>query len=258
MNLRRYSRLAVILLTLLPWPAAAQAPKERNYPYRELEGTVEEFHFTRNWRHYYWREDFTMLVRDDAGKLHRVISREPTPWAGYRLGTTYTGLAVDWTARPRVRIVGVGAIDRIPADFYDLKLDPEKTITAFIVRARRKGGAAWDDFYVNNWFHRWGPDTDRKILAHYANDNPHYTVYGYLGGTLAPLDDAGKKLLARLPDAGLFHGRIVKANNAVGYELRLLHLFGRDSKTQKYEIMHGDPKQVVPLDGNAPPEARKK
>src|SRR5439155_8240400 len=138
-----------------------------------------------------------------------------------------------WTHRPRVRVVGVGAIDRIPAEFYDLKLDPEQTTTAFLVRVRRKDAAAWDDFYVNNWFHRWGADADRKVLVHYANDDPHYTVYGYLGGIVAPLDEAGKKLLARHPDAGLFHGRIVKANNAVGYELHLLHLLGRDRKPQK-------------------------
>ncbi|MBI1916985.1 MAG: hypothetical protein HYS12_19935 [Planctomycetes bacterium] len=249
--------LFVAMLTV-PGPVAVQPPKERNYPYRELEGVVEEFHFTRNWRHYYWREDFTMLVRDNASRLHRVISREPTPWAGYRLGTTYTGLAVDWTGRPRVRVVGVGAVDRIPAEFYDLKLDPDRTTTALIVRVRRKGSAAWDDFYVNNWFHRWGADADRKVLAHYANAGPHYTVYGYLGGTLAPLDETGKKLLAHHPDAGLFHGRIAKAGNVVGYELRLLHLLGRDRKTQKYEVMYGDPKELARLDGNAPPEPRRK
>jgi hypothetical protein len=238
--------------------ARAQKTTERNYPYRELEGTVEEFHFTRNWRHYYWREDFTLLLRDDGGKLHRVISREPTPWAGYRLGTTYTGLPVDWQGRPRVRVIGVGAVDRAPAEFYGLKLDPENTITAFIVRVRRKEGPAWDDFFVNNWFHRWGPQADVKVLAHYANDLPHYTIYGYLGGTPAPFDEDGKKLLARYPDARIFHARVVKAKNAIGYELRVLHLLGRNRKTSRYEVFHGDPKDIVKLDGNAPPEAGKK
>src|SRR5438105_9958398 len=129
---------AILLTLLLTLPGFAQGPKERNYPYRELEGVVEEFHFTRNWRHYYWREDFTLLIRDDKGTPHRVISREPTPWSGHRMGTTYPGLAVDWTGKPRVKIVGVQAIDRQPEEFYGLKLDPAATVTAFILRVQVK------------------------------------------------------------------------------------------------------------------------
>jgi hypothetical protein len=247
----------IVILTL-GWSAssAIAQPKERNYPYRELEGVVEEFRFTRNWRAYYWREDFTLQVRDDDGKLHRVISREPTPWSGYRLGTTYPGLAVDWTAKPRVRIIGVGAIDRQPEDFYDLKLDPAATMTAFILRV--KVGEKWSDFFVNNWFHRWGAETDRKMLAHYANDNPNYTIYGYFNGTIAPFDAEGKKLVEKYPDANIYHARVVPAKNEVGYELRVIHLLGRDKKTAKYGAFHGDPDTLIKLNGNAPPEAMKK
>jgi hypothetical protein len=251
----------LLVENLLVLPAAfAQAPP-RNYPYRELDGRVEQFHFHRNWRHYYWREDFTLLVRDAAGQVHRVISREPTPWAGHRLGTTYTGLAVDWTRRPRVRIIGVQAIDRQPAEFYELALDPEKTITAFIVRVQMGGTddqPAWRDFYVNNWFHKWGDETDLKILAHYANEDPNYTVYGYLTGATAPVDAAGKKLLEQHPDSSIYHGRIVKANNPVGYEIRILHLLGRSKKTARYEVFHGNPAELTLLDGQVPPEAKKK
>src|SRR5947207_4149761 len=149
MNLR-IAALAVLSSTVL---GSLHAQTPRNYPYIELEGKVEEFRFIRNWRSYYWRQDCTLQVRDDAGKLHRVISREPTPWSGHRLGTTYTGLVVDWTKQPRVQIIGVQAIDRQPEEFYDLKLDPKNTITAFILRVEGK------DFYVNNWFHKWGDDT---------------------------------------------------------------------------------------------------
>lgn len=246
------------LLLLTPLILQAQ-PKERNYPFRELEGVVEEFRFIRNWRAYYWREDCTLLVRDDAGKLHRVISREPTPWTGHRLGTTYTGLAVDWTARPRVKIVGVQAIDRVPEEFYDVKLDPAATVTAFILRVQTTAGGKkeWKDFYINNWFHKWGAETDKAILAHYANDRPEYSIYGYLGSTIAPMDEQSKQLLAKYPDTSIYHGRIVPAKNAIGYELRVLHLLGRDRKTARYEIFHGDPTTLTRLDGNAPPEAKK-
>ncbi|MSU77291.1 MAG: hypothetical protein EXS16_04250 [Gemmataceae bacterium] len=231
---------------------ATYAQTPRNYPYAELEGRVEDFRFIRNWRSYYWRQDCTMLVRDDAGKVHRVISREPTPWAGHRLGTTYTGQAVDWTKQPRVKIVGVRAIDRQPEEFYDIKLDATETITAFIMRVDDR------DFYVNNWFHRWGDDTDRKMLKHYANDLPNYTVYGYLTGIAAPFDAEGKALLAKHPDTSIYHGRVVPAKNEIGYEVRVLHLLGRNKKTARYEIMHGDPNTIEKLDGNAPPEVKKK
>ena len=247
---------SVLVIMLLALPGFAQGPKERNYPYRELEGTAEEFHFTRNWRHYYWREDFTLQVRDDRGTLHRIISREPTPWSGHRFGTTYTGLAVDWTSKPRVKIIGVQAIDRQPEEFYGLKLDPAATITAFILRVQVSG--KYSDFYVNNWFHKWGADTDRKVLPHYANNLPAYTIYGYLGGCAAPFDAEGKKLLEKYLDANIYHARIVPVKNEVGYELHVLHLFGRDRKTARYEVFHGDPAAVVRLDGNAPPESKKK
>jgi hypothetical protein len=254
----RPALLSLVCAAMLPCVAHPADPPRRNFPYRELEGVVEEFQFLREWRSYYWREDFTLLLRDSAGKRHRVISREPTPWNDLRLGTTYTGLAVDWTGKPAVRVIGVGAVDRIPAEFYGRKLDGDVT-TAFIVRVRI--GEQWRDFYVNNWFHDWGPEADRKMLAHYATADPNYTVYGFLGGIAAPFDAEGKRLLEKyLPEYGgiLYHGRVVKANNEVGYEVQVLHLMGRHKKTANYAIFHGDPKQVPKLDGNAPPEARKK
>ncbi len=246
-------RAVIIALTLV---SAVHAQTPRNYPFAELEGKVEEFRFIRNWRSYYWRQDCTMLVRDDAGKVHRVISREPTPWAGHRLGTTYTGLAVDWTKQPRVKIIGVRAIDRQPEEFYDVKLDPQSTVTAFILRTLDRD--KWHDFYVNNWFHQWNPETDKKMLQHYANDSPHYTVYGYFGGIVAPFDTEGKTLLAKHPDANIYHARVVPSKNEIGYELRVLHLLGRDKKTARYEIMYGNPQEVVRLEGTSPPEVKKK
>ncbi len=238
-------------------------PTKRNFPYRELEGVVEEFRFTRNWRSYYWREDFTLLLRDDEGKQHRIISREPTPWNNLRLGTTYTGLAVDWTGKPRVKVIGVLAVDRIPADFYDVKLD-EGVITAFIVRVQTRvkdAAPVWSDFFVNNWFHDWGAEANRKVLPHYANDNPHYVVYGYLSGATTPLDEESKKVLAKYEaeyNGVIYGGRIVPAKNELGYAIKLTHLLGRHKKTLDYAVYYGNPAQIHQLDGKAPPEARKK
>jgi len=253
--------LLVVLSVLFCWPSAsAQAPPaRRNFPFREIEGVVEEFRFLRNWRSYYWREDVTLLLRDDNGKLQRIISREPTPWNGLRLGTTYTGLPVDWTSKPRVRIAGVLGIDRQPADFYDLKLDGA-VVTAFILRVQQPGATTWRDFYVNNWFHDWGDETNRKILPHYLNKDPNYSVYGYVQGAMAPFDDEGRKLLARYdPDYRIiiYQGRIVAAQNDLGHAIQVTRLFGPHKKKAQWEVIHGDPTGLVQLDGKAPPEAKK-
>jgi len=87
---------------------------------------------------------------------------------------------------------------------------------------------------------------------------PANTAYGYLGGIAAPIDVLGKTLLAKHPDATIYHGRVVAAKNDVGFELRILHLLGRDKKTARYEIMYGDPREIEKLDGAAPPEVKKK
>lgn len=246
-------KLATLLLVFaVPLVVVAE---ERNMPYVELEGTIEEFTYHREWRSYYWREDFTLVVRDKAGVQHRVISREPTPWVGLRFGTTYTGLEVDWNKKPQVQIIGVGAIDRIPAEFYDLQLDPAKTITAFIVRVRTAEDKPWQDYYVNNWFHRWGAEPDAKLLPQYAIDDPNYTIYGYESGRYAPLDAASQKLFDQLAPAYngvIYHARVVKADNPIGYALHLIHLVGRHKTTAEYEVFLGDEKELIPLDGRKP------
>jgi hypothetical protein len=250
------------VLTILSWaltgPAlAAKKPAPRSMPYRELIGQAEDFRFVRQWRDRYWREDLTFVLRTEDGKAVRVISREPTPWTDLRLGTTFTGLKVDWKARPRVQVVGVQAIDRSPEEFPGLALDRANTITAFVVRVEVGPGGKknWRDYFVNNWFHRWGSDTDRKVLAHYAGKSEPYTIYGYLGSNLAPLDRAGQALVEKYKDdypGMIYHARVVKADNAVGYELQLIHLMGRNRKTARYRVFHGDPKRLRKLEGKAP------
>src|ERR1700677_5054692 len=99
------TRILIALLTSwTAWAAFAdslpgQQPKKVS-AYVEIEGVAEDFVPTRDWSSYYWREDFTFLLRDDQGKVHRVISREPTPWTNLRLGTTYPGLKIDWASKP--------------------------------------------------------------------------------------------------------------------------------------------------------------
>jgi len=250
--------LALVVLSLAgPALAAGKKPAPRAMPYRALTGRAEDFRFVRQWRSYYWREDFTFVLRTDDGKSIRVISREPTPWNDLRLGTTFTGLKVDWKAKPRVQVIGVQGVDRIPEEFPDLKLDKKNTVTAFIVRVETKadGKKQLRDYFVNNWFHRWGSDADNKMLAQFAGKAAPYTVYGFLGSNVAPLDRASQAILNKYKDdynGIIYHARVVKADNTVGYELKLIHLMGRHKKTLKYEVFHGDPKTLIKLDGKGP------
>lgn len=252
--IRRSSFRLAWLFTLFTLPSLTRA-EERNMPYVELEGTVSEYTYHREWCSYYWREDFTLIVRDKTGALQRVISREPTPWMDLRFGTTFTNLKVDWNSKPQVQIVGVRGIDRIPVEFYDLVLDAEKTITAFIVRVRAADDQPWQDYYVNNWFHRWGTEPDAKLLPHYASDDPNYTVYGYESDRLAPYDAESQAKFDKLASAYggvIYHARVVKAENPIGYALHLLHLVGRHKTTSEYEVFLGNAKELVPLDGRKP------
>jgi len=250
-------KIYTLILFLIISPGLPAYAAEREYTYVELEGVVEDYQYYHKWRAYYWREDFTILVRDDQGVQHRVISREPTPWTNLRLGTTYPKSKIDWKAKPRVKLIGVKAIDRTPAEFYDVKLDPKQTITAFIVRAKQTEKASWQDYYVNNWFHRWGKETNLKMLSHYANDDPHYTVYGYLRGIAAPFDSESQALLDKYAETYrgiIHHARVVKADNPVGFELSAIHFMGRNKKTLRYEVFFGDSSKLRPLDQKKPDE----
>src|SRR5438067_492430 len=99
----RSVRSLLWLLILCASPAPAADPPKRDWEPVELVGRASEYWYSRNWQVYYWREDFTFLLTEEGGKSRRVISREPTPAYGYRMGTTYPGLEVDWKAKPRVK-----------------------------------------------------------------------------------------------------------------------------------------------------------
>ena len=105
----------------------------------ELIGKATDFYHTRNWNSYYWREDFAFILKDDkTDKTWRILSREPTPAYDWRMGTTFTGLKPDWKKEPRVKIVGVTGVDRLPAKFYDFKLDEPLIATMKPPRPRRR------------------------------------------------------------------------------------------------------------------------
>jgi len=239
--------LSALLLPGFALSASAAEPGRQREPV-ELVGRASGFQFFRDWNSYYWREDFTFLLKEDgSGKTWRILSREPTPAYHWRMGTTFPGLKVDWKTGPRVKVTGVRGVDRIPAEFHQLKLDEPNLVTALVVSVETTP-KTWQEYYVNNWFHKWGDKADRAVCKLYANRKAPYDIYGFINGQAAPFSKEAKALLARHKQARMFHGLLrATHDNPFGYEIELLHLVGPD-KQGNGTVFHGDPKQMVPLD----------
>jgi hypothetical protein len=232
-------------------PLNAGAPKERDWEVVELTGQAEDFRHKKYYRVYYWAEDFTFLLKE-GDKTWRVISREPTPAYGWRMGPTYPGLVVDWKAKPRVKVLAVKAVDRMPEVFPDLDLKKEKNpiATALIVSVETRPGA-WQDYCVNNWFHIWGPRADKKIHGRYADKKAPYHLYGFARAQAAPFDAASKAIIDKHKDnpSLMFHGRVKTAKgSAFGYEIELLDLIGRNVKSGGSIVLFGDAKTIPRLE----------
>jgi hypothetical protein len=244
-------RLAVCCLFAALLPASADPPKPEPEVV-ELVGKAEEYYYTRNYNSYYWREDFSFVLRDErGGKTWRVLSREPTPAYDWRMGTTFPGPKVDWTTKPRVKVFGVTGVDRQPAVFYDFKLDEPNLATAFVVWVETKPDV-WQEFYVNNWFHHWGDKVDPAVHKLYADKKTPYDIYGFINGQAAPFSKKSKALIEDNKKAKMFHGLVhATDDNPFGYEIELLHLFGPDAQGSGV-VFFGDPKTVPLLDLKKP------
>ncbi len=226
-------------------PANAQKPAVEPV---ELIGTATDFHFTKNYNSYYWREDFAFMLKDEKnGKSWRILSREPTPAYDWRMGTTFTGLKPDWQKKPRVKIVGVTGVDRLPATFYDFKLDEKHIATAHLVYVETAKNK-WELYNANNWFHKWSDHADPVIYAHFADKQAPYDIYGFINGQSAPFAKKSQELIAQHQGARMFHG-VIRTNKdqKFGYEIEVLHLVGPD-KGGNGVVFHGNPQTLVRLD----------
>jgi len=253
--------IPIVFVALLPAAGSAGQcpPEKRNYPPIDLTGKVSNFHLTHNWRVYYWRKDVSFLLEDEkTGKTWRIVSRDMTPYEGrWLLGPTYTGLEVDWKTKPRVQVIGVGAIDRPSGKFYDFKLDEENVGTAFVILVETKPGT-WREYYVNNWIHRWGPEADRAIHAYYADKKPPYDVFGWIRGKACPFSKEAQAVLKKYPNARMFHGAVRSApGTEFGYVLTIEHLMGKDPHTRASHCYFGNPDTLPPIDRYAPPKKSK-
>jgi hypothetical protein len=241
--------LFVLIAIAASAPLPLHAQKLAKPPeFLELIGKATDFHFTRNYNVYYWREDFTFLLKDEkTGKSWRILSREPTPAYDWRMGTTFTDLKPDWKKEPRVKIVGVTGIDRLPASFYDFKLDEPNIATAHLVFVDG-GQDEWKLYNANNWFHKWSDKADPIIYSHYADKQAPYDIYGFINGQAAPFSKQARELIEKYPRARMFHGVIRSAKDEkFGYEIDVLHLVGPD-KGGNGVVFHGDPKTLPLLD----------
>lgn len=251
----RVSLCLLMLPGVIGGNVLAAEPPKRDWAPVELVGQATEYWFNRNWRSYYWREDFAFLLKEEGtGKTWRIISREPTPAYVYRMGTTFTDLKVDWQGKPRVKVIGVKAVDRLPSEFYDFKLDEPNLATALIVFVESEP-KAWNEFFVNNWFHKWGDKADKAVHAHYADKPDPYTIYGFARGQAAPFDKKSQEIIDKNKDnpSLMFHGKVraVKGSD-FGYEIELIDLIGRNVKSGGHVILHGDAETIPLLDGRAP------
>jgi hypothetical protein len=238
-------RAAMVLIVLFGAISTSQAAPEPV----ELIGTAGGFRTYRDWQSYYWRDDFQFLLKEQStGKTWRIISREPTPAYHWRMGPTATGLKVGWSKNPRVKVVGVSGIDRLPPTFHDLKLEDANIATVLVLYVETTDGK-WQEYYVNNWFHKWSVRADPVIHSVYAGKKAPYDIYGFINGQTAPFSKEAQALIAKHPKARMFHGliRATKAN-AFGYEIELLHLVGPDAGGNGVAY-HGDAKMIPILDG---------
>ena len=214
----------------------------------ELIGKATGFHFTRNWNSYYWREDFAFLMKDEkSDKTWRILSREPTPAYDWSMGTTFTSLKPDWMQQPRVKIVGVTGVDRLPATFYDFKLKEPNIATAHLVYVETAKDK-WELYNANNWFHKWSAEADPVIYSHFADKQAPYDIYGFINGQSAPFAKKSQDLIDKHKAARMFHGVIRTAKDQkFGYEIDVLHLVGPD-KGGNGVVFFGDAKTLVGLE----------
>lgn len=236
-----------ILVVCLFFPTSTSLHAQNPAPQPvELIGKATEFYYSRNYNVYYWREDFAFLLKDEkTGKTWRILSREPTPAYDWRMGTTFTGLKPDWKKEPRVKIVGVTGIDRLPAKFYDFKLDEPNIATAHLAWIETAKDE-WQLYNINNWFHKWSAQADPVIYAHYADKHAPFDIYGFINGQAAPFSKKSQDLIEKHKGARMFHGVIRTAKaQPFGYEIDLLHLVGPD-KGGNGVVFFGDAK-AIPL-----------
>jgi hypothetical protein len=247
----RTSLLLTCAFLCCPGDAVAGPPKERDWEVVELTGEADDYWYKRYYRFYYWAEDFSFVLKEEGtGKVWRIISREPTPAYKWRMGPTYPALAVDWKAKPKVKVLAVKAVDRIPEKFHDFKLDEKDLATALIVRVETKPGT-WQDYYVNNWFHIWGKRADAKVYSYYADKDERYHIYGFARAQAAPYTPESKAIMDKNKDnpSLMFRGRVKTAKETdFGYQIELIDLIGRNTKSGGELLLLGDAKGIPLLE----------
>src|SRR5207249_253197 len=85
----------------------------------------------------------------------------------------------------------------------------------------------WKEYFVNNWFHKWGDRADKVMYGHYAGKAKPYDIYGFANGQAAPFDKKSQAILEthKKNPSLMFHGRVhATKEHAFGYEIELIDL----------------------------------
>jgi outer membrane protein assembly factor BamB len=230
--------------------AAAESPDYTGKRVVQWTGRAADLRYIRRKADYYTADDFSFQFSSPKQGRWQVVSREPTPFETWRFGTTFTGLKVDWSGGPEVRLTGVKGVDRIPATYPGLTLDPDRTVTALALEVRV--GDEWKPWYVNNWFHAWStPEEQQRILGMYAGKESPWDIYGFRSDAPAELTAASRQATARFPEWRAYHGVIIRDPKG-GFALELRHAFQKNPATGGHDCVIGDPKTLVPLSRLSP------
>ncbi|GEM_PF-3375171 len=243
-------------------------------PYIESSGTVRGLELLPAEEAGVGGIDFCFQFQPDGeNREWFVISRGSTPFEVLRLGPTY--VRVDHKSLAdgcRIRLLGVRAVDRIPATFHKKVLPPEGTITALLItEPHRNDGEAGKPLYVNNWFHPWRKDKngkyiegimDRPVTRSYVDQKNSFWVSGWLpANTSSPdrarrlvevrhlLEDSAIKTIAAEPfKKGVYRGYLVSdKSRSLGYRLKLTQFWRHVSQTGGYELIIGNDRGIERL-----------
>ena len=93
----------------------------------------------------------------EEGKTYQVFNRPVTTWSNFQCSFSVTRLKVDWSKRPRVRLIVSAEANY--STFRPNKKEHPTSISAYLIQVQPTGKDAdlppahWPVWYVNNWIH---------------------------------------------------------------------------------------------------------
>jgi len=92
-----------------------------------------------------------------SGEVYSIVNRPVTTWGYFQCSFSVTDLKVDWSKRPRVRVIVSAEANY--SSFRPKKSEHPLALCAYLVQVQPTGKGAdlppehWPIWYVNNWIH---------------------------------------------------------------------------------------------------------